>query len=96
MPPKGIKDIGGALYLEGEKLCDVKEMAVTPIEPVQDSWEIDGDCSICRRKKYCSKLCKKARIKKDFEIKQLFYQSMTRIMLRKRGGADSGGEAEKA
>lgn len=96
MPPKNITDTGGALYLNGEKLCDIKEMTPTPIEPIQDSWEIDGDCSICRRKKYCSKMCKKARLRRDLEIKQLLYQGIARRMLGKRGGVESGGEVEKA
>ena len=25
--------------------------------PETDQWKLDGDCSKCRRKKYCSKLC---------------------------------------
>lgn len=30
-----------------------------------DSWLIDGDCTNCRRKTYCSKPCKKATIRRN-------------------------------
>lgn len=26
-----------------------------------EQWELNGDCSLCRRKNYCSKPCKKAK-----------------------------------
>ncbi len=29
---------------------------------MQDSWLIDGDCTICRKEKYCNKECKLHRI----------------------------------
>ena len=29
---------------------------------MEDSWLIDGNCVVCRRKKYCSTECKKHRV----------------------------------
>lgn len=31
-----------------------------------EQWKLDGDCSLCRRKKYCSKQC--TRNKRETEI----------------------------
>ena len=30
--------------------------------PMNEQWKLDGDCRICRRAKYCTKMCKARRI----------------------------------
>lgn len=32
---------------------------------MQDSWKIDGNCEICRRKNYCKTECKKHVIREE-------------------------------
>lgn len=36
-----------------------------------NQWELNGDCSICRRKSYCSKPCTKWKRETEAEIKSL-------------------------
>ena len=35
-----------------------------------NQWELYGDCSLCRRKKYCSKPCTKRKEFKRYYVKQ--------------------------
>ena len=35
---------------------------------VSEQWLLEGDCSVCRRKRYCTKGCKKNRIAKERQI----------------------------
>lgn len=47
-----------------------------------DSWLIDGNCEVCRRKKYCSTECKKHRIsrKRSLYNAVMSATSMNRIL----------------
>lgn len=36
-----------------------------------EQWLLDGDCSKCRREKYCSKPCTKAKRKRDVLVQTL-------------------------
>lgn len=38
----------------------------------ENSWEIDGDCSKCRRNDYCIKPCKKANIASRMAMMEAF------------------------
>lgn len=31
---------------------------------INEQWKLDGDCTICRRRSYCSKVCSRNRKKK--------------------------------
>ena len=39
-----------------------------------EQWNLDGDCDLCRRKKYCSKPCTKAKRQAHAETKRLVKQ----------------------
>ena len=41
-----------------------------------EQWKLDGKCSLCRRKNYCSKPCKKAN-----QAKQAFIKSAIRDIM---------------
>lgn len=57
-----LKITGGTLYLDGTRLCEFKDMNIDT-----EQWKIDGDCTKCRRQRYCSKPCKKQREKRASE-----------------------------
>ena len=38
---------------------------------LSNQWELNGDCQLCRRQKYCSKPCKKHRVRVESEIDNL-------------------------
>ena len=41
-----------------------------------ERWLTDGDCSKCRREKFCSKRCKRAELKERAEIANLIADSV--------------------
>lgn len=42
-----------------------------------EQWKSDGDCSICRRREYCKKICTKAKSRvRDFFWKRLVELSL--------------------
>ena len=46
-----------------------------------DQWKLDGDCSLCRRRSYCSKVCTRNRNKTRAEIKNLVGKIMVQRVL---------------
>lgn len=45
-----------------------------------DSWLTDGDCNVCRRKKYCSTECKRHRIKRQKAMTSIVMNHMSNFM----------------
>lgn len=43
---------------------------------INEQWKLDGDCSICRRRSYCSKVCARNRNKSLSELYNLFAKLM--------------------
>lgn len=43
---------------------------------INEQWKLDGDCSICRRRSYCSKVCARNRNKSLSELNNLFAKLM--------------------
>ena len=41
---------------------------------LSNQWELNGDCQLCRRQKYCSKPCKKHRVRVESEIHNLILE----------------------
>ena len=50
-----------------------------------EQWKLDGDCSICRRRSYCSKICTRNRNKNRAELIDLVGKLMVSRVL---GGAN--------
>ena len=38
---------------------------------ISEQWNFKGDCSLCRRNKFCNKLCKKAKLRKQQAIRDI-------------------------
>lgn len=51
-----------------------------------EQWKLDGDCSICRRRSYCSKVCTRNRNKTCVELRNLIGKIMVQRVL---GGESS-------
>lgn len=49
-----------------------------------EQWLLDGRCSICRRKKYCSKPCKACKNRREFEMRSVFAKAMIYALTRKK------------
>lgn len=47
---------------------------------VSEQWLIDGDCGICRRKRYCTKGCKKNRLAKERLINAMITSAILKRM----------------
>lgn len=47
------------------------------MEESADRWLIDGDCSLCRRSKHCSKACRKAKERQT----AMFYRNACGVAL---------------
>lgn len=45
-------------------------------ENKSNQWELDGDCSLCRRKNYCSKDCSRRKQFKKSYVKSMFREVM--------------------
>lgn len=45
-----------------------------------EQWLLDGKCSICRRKEYCSKPCKKCKSRREYEMWCVVSRIIVRIM----------------
>lgn len=43
---------------------------------INEQWKLDGDCIICRRRSYCSKVCSRNRNKSLSELNNLFAKLM--------------------
>lgn len=43
-------------------------------DELRDAWLIDGNCTKCRREKYCSKLCTKAKKRRESFIRNMVYE----------------------
>lgn len=52
---------------------------------VNEQWLDIGDCSVCRRQKYCSKPCKRARMRQQRELAAVVGRAMLKAMV---GGYD--------
>lgn len=52
--------------------------------PKTDQWLLSGDCSICRRRKYCSKPCKLRKQRRDAEFGLMVAEAMVKVMFGKR------------
>ena len=39
-----------------------------------EQWLSDGDCSLCRRKDYCKRLCKRAELLKEDQMLKCIYK----------------------
>lgn len=51
-------------------------------EENRDRWLIDGDCSLCRREKYCNKPCKKQQIRHQQQVAAITAQALVNVMTR--------------
>lgn len=49
-----------------------------------EQWLLDGRCSICRRKKYCSKPCKACKNRREYELRYAVAEIMIGTLLRKK------------
>ena len=49
-----------------------------------EQWLLDGKCSICRKKEYCSKPCKACKDRREYEMKCCVAQAMIKTMTGKR------------
>lgn len=47
---------------------------------VSEQWLLDGDCRICRRKRYCTKGCKKNRLAKERLINAMITSAILKRM----------------
>lgn len=47
---------------------------------INEQWKDVGDCSVCRRQKYCSKPCKRAQMRRQSEIAGMFANVMLKAM----------------
>lgn len=45
-------------------------------------WKIDGDCSKCKRQRYCSKQCRLNRERRNAQIGLAMMQAMGKVMTR--------------
>lgn len=45
-----------------------------------DSWKIGGDCSVCRREKYCHSQCRENKKRVAFIARQAYEEKITEIM----------------
>lgn len=43
-----------------------------------EQWLLDGKCTMCRRKEYCSKPCKRCRSRHEYEMRCHVAQAMAR------------------
>lgn len=59
---------------------------------VNEQWLSSGDCSKCRRNKYCSKPCKPSRISGQAQLGQLVARTMLKAMC---GAYDNEGKKEE-
>lgn len=50
---------------------------------VNEQWLLDGDCRICRRKRYCTKGCKKNRVAKERLINAMITSAILKRMNRR-------------
>lgn len=50
---------------------------------VSEQWLLDGDCRICRRKRYCTKGCKKNRVAKERLINAMITSAILKRMNRR-------------
>lgn len=48
--------------------------------PKTDQWLLLGDCSICRRRKYCSKPCTKGKRRRNAEFGAMVAEAMIKVM----------------
>lgn len=48
-----------------------------------DQWLQGGDCSKCRRQKYCSKPCRMSKIRKERVMNELLTEAIAKRLLRK-------------
>lgn len=56
-----------------------------------DQWARDGDCSKCRRQKYCSKSCKAYKVRQDRIFRKIFAEAVAKHLFGKEGGAEDDG-----
>lgn len=47
---------------------------------INEQWLLDGDCSICRRKNYCNKPCKRANIKSNRDLMYTITKTALKIL----------------
>lgn len=47
-----------------------------------EQWNLDGKCSICRRKNYCSKPCTRAKRARESFIRGAFGKAMLDVLMR--------------
>lgn len=50
---------------------------------VSEQWLLNGDCRICRRKRYCTKGCKKNRVAKERLINAMITSAILKRMNRR-------------
>ena len=43
---------------------------------MEDQWLLDGNCDLCRRKKYCSKPCTANKRQREWNLKSLVIHEM--------------------
>lgn len=77
----------GKLYADDEFLCDV--------EPDADNeqWKSDGNCELCRRRKYCGRDCKAAKERAERILGEAFSRTLKRKHYQTRKGYEIDGKA---
>lgn len=50
---------------------------------ISEQWKLDGDCSKCRRSKYCNKDCKAHNHRRQAYIHRAFCEAMIKTILKK-------------
>ena len=45
-----------------------------------EQWLLDGKCTMCRKKEYCSKPCKACKNRKEYEKRCAIGRAMVRMM----------------
>lgn len=51
--------------------------------PESEQWLLSGDCSVCRREKYCSKPCTKGKNRRTMVLKSMVVEAMLKVMAKK-------------
>ena len=50
-----------------------------------EQWKLDGDCSKCKRQRYCTKGCKKAKEAQEREINSIVSEAFFKCLFGKKG-----------